>query len=290
MDKNILLAHGGAGKLKNQKSKEEIKNIAEKGIKNLKRKNNSEYAVEKTVNLLESNPLYNAGYGSKLQLDGKPRPEAGIMTNDLYIGSIIGLEGIENAVTVAKTVKNKLNNNIINSPYSTYLALQTGHTQKDLTTEKRINEWLKIKNKISGLSYFEKQEKIKKLDKDSGTVGCVALDKNGDLCAATSTGGRNYQIAGRIGDSPIPGCGYYCNENIAISTTGVGESIMKTQLAYRIANNYKHSKNLEKSVETALNYLENNTNGFAGVIAVTKSGDHYKSYNSEDMCFSIELE
>lgn len=289
MSNRILLAHGGAGKVKNDKLKEHIDEISEKGFQKLK-ENSSEVAVERTVNLLEEHPGYNAGYGSKIQLDGAIRPEAGIMSSDLSIGSVLGLDSIEKAVSVARAVKNRLNNNILNSPFSTYLALQDGHIQKDLTTQKRIKEWLEIKEKLMSLSYWEKQKKLKEIDDDSGTVGCVALDKNNNLCAATSTGGRNYQIAGRIGDTPLPGCGYYCNREIAISTTGVGESIMQSQLAYRIASYYDKNNNLEKSVDKSLNYLKNHTNGFAGVIAVTKSGNYYTSYNSEDMCFSIRKE
>jgi isoaspartyl peptidase/L-asparaginase-like protein (Ntn-hydrolase superfamily) len=287
MSEEILIAHGGAGNVKNKEAKDEVEVIAREGFDFLS-KNNSEECVEKTVNLLESDPLYNAGYGSKLQLDGKPRPEAGIMTSDLSIGCAIGLDGIEKAVTVAKAVKNKLNNNIVNSPYSTQLGLQLGLNKKDLTTKKRVEEWLEVKEKMLGLSYFEKQEKLKELDKDSGTVGCVALDSNNNLCAATSTGGRTYQVAGRIGDTPLPGCGFYCNDEIAISTTGVGESIMKSQLAHRISVYYNNNNNLKEAVDRSLKYLEENTEGFAGVIAVTSSGDYYTSYNSEDMSYSIK--
>lgn len=198
------------------------------------------------------------------------------------------MENIPNAVTVARIVKNNLNNSFIKSPYSTYLALRNGLDQQDLTTKERINEWISLKQKVSGKNPSKREEILQNLDKDSGTVGAVAVDKNGNLCAATSTGGRLYQVPGRIGDSPLPGCGFYCNENIAISVTGVGESIIKSQLSHRVAFNYSKDISLKESVESSLDYLEDKTDGYAGVIAVNKDGDYYVSYNSPEMTYSIK--
>lgn len=275
-----IIAHGGAGK--STGFKEERIDYLKEIVNNVKESEDSVDTVVNVVNKLENNPYFNAGYGSKLQLDGTPRPEAGLMKDNLSFGSVLGLDGIKNPVSVARTIMENCNNNIISAPFSTYFALQNGFKREDLRTEERISEWIEMRRELSSMKYSEIFKELREIDRGSGTVGCVGLDENNNLCAATSTGGRMYQVEGRIGDSPIPGCGFYCDDNIAISATGVGEAIMSTQLAKEVA--VRHEKNtLPESVDNALYYLKKKTSGYAGIIAVNSEGESYANSNAPRM-------
>lgn len=272
----LVIAHGGAGKYsektvgKNNDILDELTNEASNMIDEDKK---SIDVAEFVVNRLEDDEHFNAGYGSKLQIDGTPRPEAGLMYKNRNTGGIIGLEGIKNASSVARLVMERSNNNIIGSPFSTEFALMHGFEKEDLVTESNLERWVKIKKELEGLNYEEKMDLLKQKDKDTGTVGCVALDNDGDMCAITSTGGRWYQLEGRIGDSPLPGCGYYCDNELAVSTTGVGESIMESQLASRVSMNYNRNKGIEEAVSESLDHLNDKTAGYAGIIAISEHGE-----------------
>lgn len=274
-----LIAHAGCSNNKIKENIKDISDIAQMG----KEEDNAVDAVEKVVNLLENDERYNAGIGSKLQMDGSPRPESGIMRDNLEFGCISGLDSIKNPVSVARKVMEESNNNFIAGPQATQFALMMGFEKEDLYTEDRINEWMDIRRELDSRKYINRTKEINNIG--SGTVGCVALDDDGRLCSATSTGGRKYQVEGRVGDTPIIGCGFYCNNEVAVSTTGHGESIMKSQLSMRISENY--SGDLNKAIQKSLDYLERKTEGFAGAIAVDSNGDTVVNYNGEDMIFSI---
>lgn len=275
-----LVAHGGAGPSKKVvELRDEISSIANKGYE----EEDAVDAVEKVITLLEKHPAFNAGMGSKLQLDGKPRPEAGIMKDDLDMGSVIGLDGISNPISVARLIMEESDNNIISSPFSTQFALSHGFEKKDLVVDERLESWLEMRDEIENRDYLERIREMKNID--GGTVGCVAIDDYGNMCAGTSTGGRNNQIEGRVGDSPLVGCGFYCDENVAVSTTGVGEDIMSSQLAMRVSTNY--DSDLKEALRKSINYLSNHTEGFAGIAAVSKNSEAAIEYNAEDMIYEI---
>lgn len=284
-----IAVHGGAG---NHEAVEELNQKAEElsqnGIEKLEKGWTAMDVVEETVNKLESDERFNAGKGSKLHLDGIPRPEAGIMNSKREIGAVTGLTGIEHPTSVAKIILKEINNNMLGAPYSTQFAKQHDFEKTDLVTDERFQQWEAVKDQLTDDKPMYRQlEELKKLDdsENHGTVGCVARDKNGELCASTSTGGRIYQAPGRIGDSPLVGSGFICTENVAVSTTGVGESIMKTQLSRTVVEKYEDS-NLDEALTEALDELSRLTNGHAGIIAVDNTGYWSADYNSRDMVYS----
>lgn len=292
MDDTVVAVHGGASSRK-QNSKE-LKNFVDEVAKNAKdRLRNGKKAVEvveHSIRELESHGGLNAGYGSKLQLDGVPRPEAGIMKDDLSMGVAIGLENVKYPISVARVIMSDMSNNIVSSNFSNKIALEEDIEMCSLVTHKRARDWWDLKNEMDESDIYGQVKSIGQHDPFSsgGTVGCVVVDKRGNLCAGTSTGGRLYQVPGRVGDSPLVGCGFYCDEELAISTTGVGESIMKSQLARRVREEYSKSNTLGESVSTSLDYLSSNTDGNAGIIAVERNGGSVVDYNSEDMLYSVK--
>lgn len=291
MSRIRVAVHGGASS-KKQDSKELndfVENVATTAKQKLSKGKSAVDVVEESIRKLESKPGLNAGYGSKLQLDGIPRPEAGIMKDDLSMGVAIGLENVKYPISVSRVIMDEFSNNIISSNFANKIALKEDIKHCSLVTNKRARDWMNLKDKMNDLDIYEQAQSIGDYDPFSsgGTVGCVAVDQNGNLCAGTSTGGRLYQAPGRVGDSPIVGCGFYCNENIAVSTTGVGEAIMKSQLAKRVHDEYTNS-NIKKSASKALDYLDSNTDGNAGLIAVDKEGEFVGDYSSEDMIYSIK--
>lgn len=292
MRDTVVAVHGGASS-KNQNS-EELRDFIEEVAKDAKNKldegGKAVDVVENSVRQLESHGGLNAGYGSKLQLDGVPRPEAGIMKGDLSMGVAIGLENVNYPISVARVIMDKISNNIVSSNFSNQIAQKEGIKMSSLVTHRRARDWWNLKKNMNDSDIYEQIKSIGEHDPFSsgGTVGCVVVDEQGNLCAGTSTGGRVYQSPGRVGDSPLVGCGFYCDEKLAISTTGVGEAIMKSQLARRVREEYSKDNSLNKSVSNSLEYLRSNTEGNAGLIAVERGGESVADYNSEDMLYCVK--
>lgn len=280
-----IAVHGGASSLElNEEMQYKIEVLTKEGKDLLQEGEMSMDVVEYIVNELEDDPRFNAGLGGKLDFDGVPRTEAGIMDDNMDAGAAIGLEGIRYAISVARKVMEESNNTMIGGPHSTKFAQEYGFDKEDLKTDKSVNIWNEVRSKITSVDYKDQVRDLKELDeKAGGTVGCVALDKNGGLASATSTGGRNYQLPNRIGDSPIVGSGFYCTEDIAVSTTGVGESIMKVQLARNVSYVYNKTNDLDIALEESLEELDQNTEGKAGIIAVSSNGEASHNYNTKSM-------
>lgn len=291
MRDTVVAVHGGASP-KKQNSRE-LNKFVEEVAKDAKQKLDDGVkavdVVERSVRQLESHGGLNAGYGSKLQLDGVPRPEAGIMKDDLSMGVAIGLENVNYPISVARVIMEKISNNIVSSNFSNKIALKENMKMSSLVTHQRARDWWNLKNKMNEPDIYQQIKSIGEHDPFSsgGTVGCVVVDKQGNLCAGTSTGGRVYQAPGRVGDSPLVGCGFYCDENLAISTTGVGEAIMKSQLAGRVRQEYSKENSLSESVSNSLEYLKSHTDGKAGLITVERNGKSVADYNTEDMLYCI---
>lgn len=290
MGKVRVAVHGGASSKKKDRSEltDFLDKVANSAKKDLENGVKAVDVVEESIRELESNSALNAGYGAKLQLDGVPRPEAGIMKDDLSMGVAIGLENVKYPISVSRKIMEKMSNNIISSNYSNEIASNENIEQRSLVTHRRAREWWHLRNKMGDSDMYEKVQSLDKYDTSNsrGTVGCVVIDKDENLCAGTSTGGRLYQSPGRIGDTPIVGSGFYCDKEVAVSTTGVGEAIMKTQLARRVREEY-NTCNLNESASNALDHLKSHTEGDAGLIAIDSDGEYVADYNSEDMIYSV---
>jgi len=235
----ILIAHGGVGNPR--ENDDRVRKAIEKGYKDGM---TAFEAVIAVVEGLENDPLFNAGRGSRLRLDGSVQMDAAVQS-EKNIGSVAAIEDVKNPIRIAEIVHD--------SPYlllvgdsATKLGKKRGFEFTELKTEERIDELKKMRSKLEN---EEKLEDYKKFydEMQGGTVGCVAYE-NGKAAAAVSTGGTSYSIRGRVGDSPLIGSGFYVGENGAVVATGKGEEITK-RLSSKRCHDMIGEYGLEKGCE-----------------------------------------
>ena len=270
--KSKIIIHGGAGKLEGNFDKvdqiqKSLENILKKS-KDVLCNYDAREAVIFAVKLLEDDPLFNAGTGSKLQEDGKARMSASIMDSSSNIFSaIVNIENIKNPIEVASFLKDK-KNTVLTGLNATNFARDLGYKVFDTITEDRIKEY---KNKIVG---------------NTGTVGAVAIDKNGMIAAATSTGGIGGEIAGRMSDCPTV-AGNYANKFAGVSCTGIGEHIINFSLASKIVSKVEENLNLRDVVNKIMSEAEKLKYKF-GIIAIDSNGNIAVSKTTEMIYYALD--
>ena len=237
-----------------------LKEIAGKAFEFLKT-HSAEDTVVFAVSLLENDDLYNAGIGSQIQSDGKIRMSASLMNgeNQKFSG-VINIEEVKNPIEVAKVLM-KEDDRVLGGFGAKKYATENGFANFSTEIPQRRKEY---------------EAKLKNGGK--GTVGCVALDQNGYLAAATSTGGKGFEIVGRISDSATV-AGNFANKFAAVSCTGVGEDIVSNATASKIVTRVTDGMSLEKAFEKTFAELKE-IDGFAGAIAIDHQGNifHQDSY------------
>jgi len=278
--KYILLIHGGAGGMDEnmpdslkQEYLSSLNKALEIGEQILANNGTSIDAVEKVINYLEDNPLFNAGKGSVLTSEGKAEMDAAIMSGkDLSCGSVTGVRKIKNPVSLARAVMEKSKHVFLAGEGAEKFAKEVGFKfvkPKYFLTENRYDKWLKEKNEIK--------------KKKKGTVGAVALDKYGNLAAATSTGGMSMKKPGRVGDVPVIGAGTYANnKTCAVSCTGWGEKFIKNTVAFNVSAMMEYKNmSLSGAADEMIHKRLNQNDG--GLIAVDKDGNFTLQYNTKSM-------
>jgi beta-aspartyl-peptidase (threonine type) len=240
-------------------------------------------AVEKVVIALEDNPLFNAGKGAVFTIDGKHELDAAIMDGStLAAGALTGLTTVKNPISLARIVMEESPHIFFSGNGAEQFADQTDLERVEneyFFTDVRHRQWLRSQRDDAML--LEPMIEWTEGDK-YGTVGAVALDMNGNLAAATSTGGMTNKQFGRVGDVPIIGSGTYANHIAAISATGWGEQIMRNVSANTITN-YMEFKG--SSLDEAMNFVltERLNPGDGGFVAVDKDGNISMQMNSQGM-------
>jgi L-asparaginase len=267
-----ILIHGGFFSESSQsnetkhKKQQALLEILNQGKDFLKNHSALETAVY-TAKLLEDNPLFNAGIGSQIQSDGKIRMSAALMdgVNQKFSG-VINIEDIQNPVLIAQKLM-KEEDRVLGGIGATNYAKDAGFPMFSTETAERRHEFLTKKQSLG-----------------TGTIGCVVQDRKGRLAAATSTGGKGFEIPGRISDSATI-AGNYANEYCAISCTGVGEDIVSGGLATKIVTRVTDGMPLEKAFEKSFNELKP-YDGFAGAIGVTKRGEIFYQESHPKIVFA----
>ena len=267
-----ILIHGGFFSESSQsnetkhKKQQALLEILNQGKDFLKNHSALESAVY-TAKLLEDNPLFNAGIGSQIQSDGKIRMSAALMdgVNQKFSG-VINIEDIQNPVLIAQKLM-KEEDRVLGGIGATNYAKDAGFPMFSTETAERRHEFLTKKQSLG-----------------TGTIGCVVQDRKGRLAAATSTGGKGFEIPGRISDSATI-AGNYANEYCAISCTGVGEDIVSGGLATKIVTRVTDGMPLEKAFEKSFNELKP-YDGFAGAIGVTKKGEIFYQESHPKIVFA----
>jgi len=242
-------------------------------------------AVEQVVMKLENNPLFNAGKGSVFTKDGTHELDAAIMDGStMQAGALTGLTTVKNPISMARIVMEESNHIFFSGNGAEEYADQTDVERVENShffTQNRFEQWERAQEQAymnsTSPSYYESQNADK-----FGTVGAVAIDMNGNLAAATSTGGMTNKQFGRVGDVPIIGSGTFANHVAAISATGWGERIMEQVSANTIANLVEFGGyELEGAVDFLL--TERLQPDDAGFIAVDRNGNIVMNMNTPGM-------
>jgi beta-aspartyl-peptidase (threonine type) len=244
-------------------------------------------AVEAVIRFMEDCPLFNAGKGAVLDSDGKAELDASIMDGKTGLaGAVGGVTTIKNPVSAARLVMMKTPHVMLIGSGAERFAKEQGLEIVDpsyFITPERLDQWKK--DKIKDHSQLGPRTSDRKEEQKHGTVGAVALDQQGNLAAATSTGGMGNKMAGRIGDSPIIGAGTYAsNKTCAVSATGHGEFFIRNVVAYDLSALMEYRG---MTLENAAGYLileklkEQKANG--GLIALDRMGNIAMPFNTNAM-------
>ena len=287
-----LMIHGGAGAIHAPERFEgSLRHVIEAGAHLLKGGASALDAVTHCVVLLEDNPLYNAGRGSVLNVDGAVLCDASIMDGrTLDAGAIAGVRGVRNPVLLARAVMEKSEHVFLIGDGAEKFAREHSIPFEDagyFLTDARIKQLAKAKQKHAIVLDHSQTEEGK-----LGTVGAVARDKSGNLAAATSTGGVVNQLWGRVGDSAVIGAGTFAdNASCAISCTGVGEHFLRTSLAKTAALFVEyHGMRADEAADTAIRYLVDKVHGLGGLIIVDRNGACARAHSTPGMVSATAAE
>jgi len=293
MKNNFSIAiHGGAGTLlkgqmtseKEMAYKEALNEALEKGYAIIETGGNATDAVEASVKVLEDSPLFNAGKGAVFTAEGTHEMDAAIMNGEnRKAGAVSLITGIKNPVSLARDVMEKSEHVFLAGAGAMKFAKENEHTimKPEYFYDKlRYEQWQEIK----GSDSFQLDHSVKK-DSKFGTVGAVACDQNGNLAAATSTGGMTNKKWGRVGDSPMIGAGNYANnKTCAVSCTGSGEFFIRGVVAYDVSCLIEYKGwSLEKAASEVINKRILEIGGDGGLIAVDVEGNIAMPFNTEGM-------
>lgn len=290
----VIAIHGGAGAITRAKLSPEqekryvdaLSAIVETGQRMLEAGESALDVVTEAVRLLEECPLFNAGIGSVFTRDETHELDACVMDgNSLKAGAVAGVSHLRNPILAARLVMEQSPHVLMMGAGAEQFAADNGMERvpaETFSTPERYQQLLDARS--AGITQLDHAAPLDESTK-MGTVGAVALDKAGNLAAATSTGGMTNKLPGRVGDSPLPGAGCYANNaNVAVSCTGTGEVFIRTLAAYDIAalmdyGNLSLAEACERVVMEKLPAL----GGSGGLIAVDREGNVALPFNSEGM-------
>jgi beta-aspartyl-peptidase (threonine type) len=290
-----LMVHGGAGALDNVRDDktafrylDSIRRTLEHGRDVMELGGSALQAVEACASLLEDDPVFNAGCGSVLNEYGKVEMDAAIMDGrDLSAGAVAAVDNIANPVQLARLVMTESEHVMLISEGAMRFA---DHCDMERVPE----DYFYTTDRVEQLRQARLQHKIM-LDHDDaeedtedqkyGTIGAIARDPQGNLAAATSTGGIVNKRMGRVGDSPIIGAGVYAdNETCAVSATGFGEDFMRSVISKTIAD-FVYMKGMDAKQATAagIEYLVRKVKGRGGVIVIDSAGNCSSGFTTKKM-------
>jgi len=263
-----IIVHGGAGRIRAEELPQRLdgcKDAVLAGWKTIQQGGSALDAVEAAVVALEDNPLFNAGTGSTLNSLGQVEMDAAIMEGEtLRAGAVAAVQGIRNPIKLARRVMEDGRHLLYAGEGALLFARQIGFPEcspESLIIDSERKRW---------------QEK-------HGTVGCVALDATGKIAAATSTGGIFNKLPGRVGDSPLIGCGTYANDRGAVSCTGQGEAIVRVVMAKTALDLLKDEAGPQAAANQAVALLAQEIGGTAGLIMIDRQGRIGYARNTERM-------
>lgn len=295
-----IVIHGGAGTILKENMtpereaayKAKLEEAIMVGHNILKNGGTSMEAVTKTINVMEDSPLFNAGKGAVFTNAETNELDASVMDGKtLNAGAVAGVTNIKNPIDLARAVMDNSEHVMLSGKGAESFAEEQGLELVDPSyffTEGRFNSLQRIKDREkteldhdAKAAYYDTELK----DYKFGTVGCAALDKNGNLAAGTSTGGMTNKRWGRIGDAPIIGAGTYANnETCAVSSTGWGEYFIRAMVAHDISALMEYKGlSLKEAARIVIQEKVANLGGDGGIVAVDKDGNITMEFNTAGM-------
>ncbi|MCH4822356.1 isoaspartyl peptidase/L-asparaginase [Gramella lutea] len=292
-----IVIHGGAGTILKenmsdsleQAYKAKLEEAIKTGHEILANGGTAIEAVQRTINVMEDSPLFNSAKGAVFTNEGKNELDASIMDGEtLNAGAVAGVTNVKNPINLAYEVMTNSEHVLLSGKGAEQFAKEQGleivdpeyfYTKNRYKSMERAKEREKEKNnKTAFYDSFIKDEKF-------GTVGCAALDKNGNLAAGTSTGGMTNKKYNRIGDSPIIGAGTYANnKTCAISSTGWGEYFIRGVVAYDISAMMEYKGlSLQEAAAEVIQKKQPELGGNGGIIAIDHLGNVAMEFNTAGM-------
>ena len=289
-----LIVHGGAGSWRPGSDDDAIRgttaavvvgrNILEAGGSALD-------AACASAMVLEDNPIFNAGTGAVLNFDGFVELDACVMLSTRsQIGAVSGLQRVKNPILVARQVMEQTDHVMLTGDGATRFARVMGHTDYDPITPERHADWQDKKARLDVAVGTNGKGALKIRDflmrhpeYAGGTIGAVALDAEGVLCACTSTGGVTMKMVGRVGDAPLPGCGTYASKFVAASATGTGEYVIRSLATRQISDNIEQGMSLETSIGAVLEALGRDFDADVGFIGIDARGNAVGAHRTPHM-------
>ena len=274
-----VIAHGGAGSSPDDPSARQA--VLDDAVATGLEAETPLDAVVRAVRTLESAPAFNAGVGSAVQSDGRIRTDAGLMTDDDRVGAACAMTGVEHAIDVARAVLEETPHVLLaGEPARDFAAAHGIETDADLWTERTRERWADAGQ--PGGSVTDQLEWLADHFGGYDTVGAVATDGE-RVAAGTSTGGRWGALAGRVGDVPQIGAGFYASSAGGASATGAGEDIAREALARTVVDQLEAGRSPQDAAEDAIASFGDRANGTAGVIVLDTGGNAGSAFDSEAM-------
>ena len=298
MQKISLAIHGGAGTILKEDMTPELENGYLKGLESalaagyaiLEKGGAAMDAVTAATVSMEDNLLFNAGRGSVFTRKGLHEMDASVMNGeDLAAGAVAAVRNVRNPIELAMSVMRNSNHVFLCGEGANDFALQQGiqlEPDEFFFSQFRYDQWKKIRDTDNfSLDHSSEKKENQDRDKKFGTVGAVACDRQGNIAAATSTGGMTNKNYGRIGDTPMIGSGTYANnKTCAISCTGHGEIFIKAVAAYDVSCLMEYKGfTLQQAMQAVVNVKLKAMEGEGGMIGVDASGNMALLFNSEGM-------
>ena len=277
-----LIAHGGAGAWRpgtEEDALDGMKAAVAAGRAVLAAGGSALDAVCAAVVRLEDNPIFNAGTGGVLNFDGFVELDACVMESDASrAGAVAALRGVKNPVLVARKVMEETDHVMLAGEGAQRFARAMGFPDHDSVTPARRADWESKRKSVAqaggaGERGLRTRQFLKQHPEYAGgTVGAAAVDASGVLAAATSTGGVTLKLAGRVGDSPIPGAGNYASRFVAASATGTGEFVLRALATRAISERVEGGAALADAVDGVLEGMRRDYDADVGIIAVDRDG------------------
>lgn len=293
-----IVIHGGAGTILKEDMTPELEKAYEAALRDaleagygvLSAGGNAVNAVKAAIVVMEDNILFNAGRGSVFTKRGTQEMDAAIMDGDsLNAGAVAGLRNVRNPIELATEIMRNSNHVFLSGKGATDFAIKQGvklEPDEYFFSQFRYDQWKAIRDS-DAYSLDHTNTHIEELmrDKKFGTVGAVACDQYGNLAAATSTGGMTNKKYGRIGDSPVIGCGTYANnKTCAISCTGHGEKFIEAVAAHDVSCLIEYKGlTIQEAMDVVINEKLVGIGGEGGMIGVDQEGTPNMALNSAGM-------